>query len=145
MISTPVTSTLIATVDYDGEMKILTVHFHGGKRVAIAPVSAAEYVAFLSAGSKGSFFHRVFGPRLNASIRIDTPAPIALREPLPIGPLETFHHDDCCTKHLQKANRDGTQTWECPECGTGWEKVQRGELFNWEPRPSFFLVRPRRA
>jgi hypothetical protein len=150
MISTAVTSSLISTVDFDGDLKLLTVHFHGGKRVAIAPFSAEEYVAFMSAESKGKHFHKYIAPRLKgeagtASREQPAPTSIALKEPLPLGPLETFHHDDCCTKHLQKADRAGIQNWECPNCGTPWEKVQRGDIYNWEPRPSFFLVRVRRG
>lgn len=149
MVTTPVASTLIKALHYDCDQKLLQVEFHNEKRVSIAPVSADEYVAFLSAESKGKYFHKHIAPRLKGgpapgpSNIIDTH--IDLKEPLPIGPLEVFHHDDCCTQRLQKASRETLQTWECPNCGTLWEKVQRGEIFNWEPRPAFFLVRSRRG
>lgn len=148
MISTPVTSTLIKALHYERDQKLLQVEFHAGVAVSLAPFSAEEFVAFLSAESKGRHYHKFIAPRLKgeagtASWEQPAPTSIALKEPLPLGPLETFQHDDCCTKHLQKADRAGIQNWECPNCGTPWEKVQRGELFNWEPRPSFFIVRGR--
>src|ERR1019366_6122664 len=57
---------------------------------------------------------------------------IKLREPEPLGPqtlepLETFHNDPCCTKHLMRNMARDPSGWECPKCGTSWK---RWEILN---------------
>lgn len=139
MVYNPVASSLIARIGYDPDLKLLGVSFHDGKVSAIAPVTAEEFAGFMAAPSKGTHFYKTFGQRAKLGTQ-PAAAPIALREPEPLGPLETFHHDDCCSRRLQKADRTGLDRWECPKCGCEWVKVTHGPVHHWEPEVVSFVL-----
>ncbi len=52
-----VTSSNIRSIGYEPSTSTLEVEFHGGRVYQYAGVAAVEYQRFLSAGSKGTFFH----------------------------------------------------------------------------------------
>lgn len=56
---TPVTSSTVAVIGYDGASGVLLVRFHDGARMhSYRGVSLSVYRAFLDAPSKGQFFAR---------------------------------------------------------------------------------------
>jgi hypothetical protein len=139
VIETPLASTVIRSISYDPALKLATFVLHDGSRHAIAPFSADEYFAFMAAPSKGTHYFKHVFPRLTQSPAPAAGQPIKLREPEPLAPPEFFQHDSCCTPRLQKTDRTGLSSWECPKCGTAWKKIRRGDVFNWEPDAAFFL------
>jgi hypothetical protein len=52
-----VSSSAIASIDYDADTQALYVRFHESGQYIYSPVPEEVYDAFLSAGSKGAFFN----------------------------------------------------------------------------------------
>lgn len=75
------------------------------------------------------------------------PRTIRLQEPEPApspGTLEIFHDDDCCKKHLMRAQRASLTEWECPKCGCEWRWEMRGEVKYWYPVAAIAIFPARR-
>lgn len=49
-------------------------------------------------------------------------------------PINTWEHDDCCSKHLSRFLRTnpGAASFECPKCGTDWKPEIRGPVRYWQ-------------
>ena len=59
---TPVTSSAIAAIGHDPETRTLLVRFRSGETYGYLEVSPEVFKAFLTAASKGRFFHERIDP-----------------------------------------------------------------------------------
>jgi len=57
MLRTPVSCKVVASVGYEDESYVLEVEFHSGKIFQYSQVPREVYERFLTARSKGRFFH----------------------------------------------------------------------------------------
>jgi KTSC domain-containing protein len=62
----PVSSSVIASVGYDGEARVLEVGFHNGRVYQYFLVPRALYEKLLAADSKGSFFNHEVRPNFES-------------------------------------------------------------------------------
>jgi hypothetical protein len=58
-----------------------------------------------------------------------------MASPKELPTLEIICEDDCCTKHLQAANRTNLESWYCPECAEHWEWIMVLDVKYWYPKP----------
>lgn len=150
MTLNPVESGMIARVGYDPARALLTAVMKDGSAYDVAPVTDAEYIAFMTANSKGQHWHHVLASRATRSAG----ASIALREPRVIGgtgegnavTLDTFDPDEsCCGREIARAGKSGVlkslQSWECPKCGTEWKPRAVGPVRHWEPQAAVMIFR----
>lgn len=69
----PVDSSSIAAIGYDPEGRVLEVEFRqSGQVYRYFSVPAAEYEAFLNAGSKGVYLNQTFKPRGYPYVLLET-------------------------------------------------------------------------
>lgn len=92
----------------------LLIIWKGGRWSEYLDRPQADFDDLLAAPSKGRFVRE----RLAGGDRASTPGQ-------PATPLDTFEHDDCCTKPLVKALFTGSlasaEEWACPKCGCAWK------------------------
>ncbi len=150
MAKITVQSSLLKSLELDAATAIMSAEFHNGDVLDYPGTTAEEFGRVLSSPSVGSAFMKVFGKRPKTKRPRETffdgtkaaPAEtIALKEPLPLGPLETFAFDPCCGGRLQRAKRDGLSQWDCPACGAVWKWQMRGTLKHWQPEVAHFMLR----
>ena len=154
MTTNPVESSMISRIGYSPDANLLRVVMSDGTVYDCPAVSEREYAALMDSQSKGNFWHQHFKGRAsrNDGAMPDAAAPhvLELREPAPIGPLETFAEDDCCTARLALDNNrrksvlqplPGTVLyWTCPKCGTKWRPEKVGSIIHWKPVPDIFVI-----
>jgi hypothetical protein len=63
MLREPIESSVIASMGYQADQRILEIEFRTGDIYTYFDVPAEEYIAFRSAESKGTYLNSVFKPR----------------------------------------------------------------------------------
>ncbi len=147
MTLNPVDSSMIASVGYESESRLLRAVMKDGAVYDVQNVDVTAFAAFMASRSKGAFWHSNFRARAMA-----TGGEIKLREPAtshfpPSNEAakpevtRTFEPDRCCGKPLQDVARAGKlgDSWDCPKCGTTWKPRIVGSVEHWEPHPAIMV------
>ncbi len=143
MTLNPVDSSMIASVGYEPDSRLLRAVMKDGAVYDVQNVDVTAFAAFMASRSKGAFWHSSFRARAFA-------AQIKLREPETTGNdrkqmevTRTFEPDACCGRQIAKSALAGTlgALWECPKCGCVWKPRTVGAVEHWEPHPHIMVFR----
>ncbi len=124
-------SSYVAAAGYeDGTIR---VKFLDGRTRDFPNQPPEMYAALMVAPSKGRFL-----------VALGQSAPE--EPPKAKGPMDTYAHDECCSKHLVKALRagklEGVMEWPCPQCGCFWLAERIGEFRHWKPQSPWVVITP---